>query len=143
MRSFFCSKWGGSTINQLPALTLTASLPLKLDGWKTNFLLGKSYFRGELLVLGRVVCHVFVYPPNKPHEDSRFQDVLQLLDCFFMPGPITASFRKRVHSWVSDRVGEPHCFIRNLPGPNPWIPRDFFSHGFFFSGHKRAMISKK
>ena len=38
------------------SLKLTASLPLKIDGWNTNrFLLGWPIFRWELLVLGRVV----------------------------------------------------------------------------------------
>ena len=37
----------------LPSLKLT--WPLKMDGWKMNFLLGRPIFRGELLVLGRVL----------------------------------------------------------------------------------------
>ena len=36
----------------LPSLKLT--WPLKVDGWKMNFLLGNPIFRGELLVLGNV-----------------------------------------------------------------------------------------
>ena len=28
---------------------------LRMDGWKMSFLLGKPSFRGELLVLGRVI----------------------------------------------------------------------------------------
>ena len=37
---------------QLPSLKLT--WPLKMDGWKMNFLLGRPICRGELLVFGRV-----------------------------------------------------------------------------------------
>ena len=35
-------------INQyiVPSLKLTASLPLKMDGWNTTFLLGRPIFRG-------------------------------------------------------------------------------------------------
>ena len=36
----------------------TNSLPMKMDGWNTTFLLGKPIFRGELLVSGRVVILV-------------------------------------------------------------------------------------
>ena len=38
---------------KIPSLKLTKHL--KMDGWKTTFLLGRPIFRGELLVLGRVV----------------------------------------------------------------------------------------
>ena len=42
---------------QKEKLTLpeTNSLPLKMDGWNTSFLLGWPTFRGELLVSGRVI----------------------------------------------------------------------------------------
>ena len=43
----------------LPSLKLTASLPLKINGWKMYFLLGWPIFRGELLVLGTVAQLVF------------------------------------------------------------------------------------
>ena len=62
----------------IPSLKLTASLPLKIDGWKTiSVLFGgkRPIFRGELLVLGRVdyiidytIFHVIYqhipYPPT-------------------------------------------------------------------------------
>ena len=40
--------WGGFTLPE------TNSSHLKMDGWKTSFLLGWPIFRGELLVLGSV-----------------------------------------------------------------------------------------
>ena len=39
---------------EIPSLKLTASLHLKMDGWKMNFLLGWPIFSGELLVSGSV-----------------------------------------------------------------------------------------
>ena len=39
----------------VPSLKLTASLHLKMDGWKMSFLLGKPIFRGEPLVSGSVI----------------------------------------------------------------------------------------
>ena len=39
---------------QLPSVKLTASLHLKIGGWKMNCLLGWPNFRGELLGSGRV-----------------------------------------------------------------------------------------
>ncbi len=35
--------------------SLKQTWPLKMDGWKMNFLLGRPFCRGELLVLGRVL----------------------------------------------------------------------------------------
>ena len=40
------------------ALKLTASLPLKMDGWNTSFLLGLP-ISGAMLVLGRVTAETF------------------------------------------------------------------------------------
>ena len=42
-----------STCSQ-DTLPETNSSPLKMDGWKMNFLLGWPNFRGEMLVSGRV-----------------------------------------------------------------------------------------
>ncbi len=43
-----------------PSLKLTASLPLKINGWKIKFLLGWPIFRGELLVSGSVGVELWV-----------------------------------------------------------------------------------
>ena len=40
----------------LPSLKLT--YPLNMDRWKTSFLLGSPIFRGELIVLGRVLFDI-------------------------------------------------------------------------------------
>ena len=45
--------------DSLPSLKLTFS-PLKMDGWKMNFLLEGPIFRGELLVSGRVISRTFM-----------------------------------------------------------------------------------
>ena len=37
----------------------TNGLPLKINGWKMNFLLGRPIFRGELLVSGSVIHDIF------------------------------------------------------------------------------------
>ena len=42
---------------RIPSLKLAESSPLKMDGWKINFLLGWPNFRGELLVSGGVNEH--------------------------------------------------------------------------------------
>ena len=49
-------------VSKIPSLELTASLPLKMDGWETSFLLKKPIFRCELLVSGRVF-HVYLGCP--------------------------------------------------------------------------------
>ena len=36
----------GRSLGGLPSLKLTASSHLKMDGWNTNFLLGRPIFRG-------------------------------------------------------------------------------------------------
>ena len=41
----------------LPSLKLTASLHLKMEGWKTSFVFGWPIFRGKLLVLGSVIMN--------------------------------------------------------------------------------------
>ena len=50
-----CQGWADECAKRflgvLPSLKLTFS-PLKMDGWKTSFLLGWPIFRGELLVFG-------------------------------------------------------------------------------------------
>ena len=52
-------RWIGSFWSfgkKVPSLKLTASSPVKISGWKMNFLLGWPIFRGELSVSGSV-CH--------------------------------------------------------------------------------------
>ena len=41
----YWTKWN-KTSNCLPSLKQTASLHLKMDGWKTSFLLGAQQFQG-------------------------------------------------------------------------------------------------
>ncbi len=55
----FTVQWKVSIFELPGTLKLTASLPLKMAGWKTTLLLGRPIFRGELLVSGRV--HVAIY----------------------------------------------------------------------------------
>ena len=54
----FQSNWeGGCFRHVIPSLKLTASLPLKIDGWKLEdaiSFLGWPMFNGEMLVSGRV-----------------------------------------------------------------------------------------
>ena len=61
----------GPKFNQL-TLPETNSSPLKIDGWKTTFLLGKPIFRGELLVLGSVTKFLPMFPgyQGKLHSNS-------------------------------------------------------------------------
>ena len=53
----------------IPSLKLTFS-PLKIGGWETTFLLGSPIFRGELLVLGRIIFWIlgfyFCWPSKRP-----------------------------------------------------------------------------
>ena len=53
--------WMGGAL--LPSLKLTASSPLKMDGWNNfSFPFGaRPIFRGELLVSGSVVCFCWVH----------------------------------------------------------------------------------
>ena len=45
----------GMVLTKYSPFPETNSSHLKMDGWKTTFLLARSIFRGKLLVLGRVV----------------------------------------------------------------------------------------
>ena len=63
----------------------TNSLPLKMDGWNTSFLLGWPIFRGELLVSGRLICsfrlsiHTWLYFMDKcVCETSQIQNCMVL-----------------------------------------------------------------
>ena len=67
---------GKATAKQksLPSLKLTFS-PLKIDGWKMNFLLGSPIFRGELLVLGRVHPRKLTWIPTVDIFERRYLEM--------------------------------------------------------------------
>ena len=83
--------WHFHTFSLIPSLKLT--LHLKMDGWKTSFLLGRHIFRCELLVSGRVFL-------EKDHETSNtilltslteVSDIIWDSSVRFQPTPVPGS----------------------------------------------------
>ena len=69
----------------------TNSSPLKMDGWKMNFLLGRPIFRCDLLVSGRVLPKVVEKPQNSPSCNAAFLAFL-----VFVASMLAASHRTTI-----------------------------------------------